>query len=151
MSGEKESPIRILIADDHHLFRVGLRYLLETNPNLVIVGEAGDGPETIAQSRQCKPDCVLLDFLMPKMSCFDVLRELKKLPNLRVLVLTAAIEKRQVDEVLELGARGVILKGSLTDHLFQAIQTVMAGDIWLLNKATKRSTAKRKAHKTGRS
>lgn len=137
MSSKLEPQVRIIIADDHELLRVGLRRLLETQPNFIVTCEAADSNQTIARTRRLKPDILLLDLAMPKRSGLEVLRDLGKLESVRIILLTAAIEKHQADEALELGARGIILKGSLTVSLFQAIDSVLAGDIWLLDKATK--------------
>jgi two-component system nitrate/nitrite response regulator NarL len=147
MGDEGKGPVRILIADDHELLRSGLRHLLETNPNFVVISEASDGAQTLAKARRLKPDVLLLDLSMPNVSGLEVLRELGKSENLRTILLTAAIEKSQMDEAVGLGARGVILKSSLTKHIFQAVHAVVAGDIWLVNKATKEPTAQKKSTK----
>jgi len=127
-------PIRIVIADDHPIFRDGLRRLLETETDLKVLGEASDGAEAVKLARQLKPDILLLDLAMPKHPGLEALRELSVPANatpVRVILLTAAAEKSQIVEALQLGARGVVLKDSATQLLLKAIQTVMAGEYWV--------------------
>ena len=145
--GAGKSTIHILIADDHQLLREGLRRLLETNPNFVVISEAVDGSQAIAKARRLKPDIILLDLSMPKVSGLDVLKELGKSQHSRIIVLAAAIEKRQMDQAIEYGARGIVLKASLTARLFQAIETVAAGEFWLLDKPMKKPVASKTVSK----
>jgi len=123
--------ISILIADDHPIFRDGLRKLLESEPGLEVVGEACDGEETVRLAQQLKPDVVLLDLAMPRHTGLEALKGLSASPSLRTIVLTAAIEKDQVVDALQLGARGVVLKESATQVLFKSIRGVMAGQYWV--------------------
>jgi two-component system, NarL family, nitrate/nitrite response regulator NarL len=126
--------IRILIADDHPIFRDGLRRLLEAEPGLKVIGEASDGAEAVKLAKQLKPDLMLLDLAMPRHPGLEALRELGSGASgvsARIILLTAAAEKRQIVEALQLGARGVVLKDSATQLLLKAIQTVMAGEYWV--------------------
>jgi two-component system, NarL family, nitrate/nitrite response regulator NarL len=125
---------RIVIADDHPIFRDGLRRLLEAEADLKVLGEAGDGAEAVKLARQLKPDILLLDLAMPRHPGLEALRELStpaEATPVRVILLTAAIEKGQIVEALQLGARGVVLKDSATQVLLQAMQMVMAGEYWV--------------------
>jgi two-component system, NarL family, nitrate/nitrite response regulator NarL len=134
MNLKKGQPIRIVIADDHPIFRDGLRRLLESEPNLKVLGEASDGAEAVKLAHQLKPDILLLDLAMPKHPGLEALRELGTAPGsspVRVILLTAAAEKSQIVEALQLGARGVVLKDSATQLLLKAIHTVMAGEYWV--------------------
>lgn len=126
------SPIRILIADDHPLFRDGLRRLLESEPGFEVVAEASDGDELLALTRKFKPDILLLDLSMPRRDGMAVLRELAaaRIP-VRTLLLTASIDQAQIVQALRLGAYGVILKESTTQRLFDSIRCVMAGQYWV--------------------
>jgi len=130
---QSAAAIRILIADDHELFRNGLRLLLQSE-GLKVVGEARDGAEAVAYAQQLKPDILLLDLLMPNHPGFEALKNLGSdgPAKTRVILLTGeVVVKRQIVEALQLGARGVVLKSSATDVLFQAIQTVMAEGYWV--------------------
>jgi len=129
---EAAPPIRVLIADDHAIFRDGLRKLLEADPGLTVVGEAADGIEALKLALKLKPDILLLDLAMPRQPGLDTLRELADTsPNLRTVLLTAAIEKRQIVEALQLGARGVVMKESATQLLLNCIRAVMKGEYWV--------------------
>lgn len=129
---KSQKTIRILIADDHPIFRDGLRKLLEAEPGLKVVGEACDGAEAVAMARQLTPDILLLDLAMPRLPGIEALRELVSTPTpVRTILLTAAIERAQIVEALQLGARGVVLKESATQMLLRSIRTVMAGQYWV--------------------
>src|SRR5579863_865213 len=130
----KNQTIRIVIADDHPIFRDGLRRLLETEPDLKVIGEASDGAEAVKLTRQLKPELLLLDLAMPRHPGLEALREMSTgtgSTGVRVILLTAAAEKNQIVEALQLGARGVVLKDSATQLLLKAIHTVMAGEYWV--------------------
>jgi len=124
--------VHILIADDHALFRQGLRRLLEEERGFRVVGEAADGMEALNCIQELKPDVLLLDLSMPRRSGLEILRELETLAH-RVLtiVLTANIEKSQIVEAVQLGARGIVLKEFTADVLMESIRTVIAGHYWI--------------------
>lgn len=130
---DRKGPIRLVIADDHPIFRDGLRRLLEAEPDMKVIGEAKDGAEAVKLARQLRPDIMLLDLAMPKHPGLEALRELSdgSTNSVRVILLTAAAEKNQIVEALQLGARGVVLKDSATQLLLKAIHTVMAGEYWV--------------------
>src|SRR5438477_6872457 len=114
------SRLRILVADDHRMFREGLRALLATEPDCEVVGEAPDGRDAVRLTRELNPDILLLDLTMPKMPGLDVLRELSAASSTtRVVLLTAAIDKGDMVKALQLGARGLILKDSATAVLLK--------------------------------
>jgi len=134
MDNRRSQPVRIMLADDHPIFRDGLRRLLEAEPDLKVIGEACDGAEAVKMARQLKPDVLLLDLAMPRMPGLEALREMSSGPvssSVRVILLTAAAEKKQIVEALQLGARGVVLKDSATQLLLKSIHTVMAGEYWV--------------------
>jgi len=131
---KRSQPIRIVIADDHPIFRDGLRRLLEAEPDLKVIGEASDGTDAVKLARQLKPDILLLDLAMPRQPGLEALRDLSVgtgANGVKVILLTAAAEKNQIVEALQLGARGVVLKDSATQLLLKSIHTVMTGEYWV--------------------
>jgi len=124
--------IRIIIADDHAIFRDGLRRLLATQPDFDVVGEASDGKEAITLAQQLKPDVLLLDLAMPRVPGMEVLRELSREETpVRTLLLTAAIQPFAVTTALQLGARGIVLKASPPEMLLKSIRSVHEGQFWV--------------------
>lgn len=124
--------IRVLIADDHPVVRVGLRNMLQVDPLVQVVGEARDGVEALEMARRLNPDVLLLDLAMPNVAGMDALREITSGGlHTRTIVLTGLIDKRQVLEALQLGARGVVLKDAVFEHLSACIRAVMQGQYWL--------------------
>ncbi|MBZ5544451.1 MAG: response regulator transcription factor [Acidobacteriia bacterium] len=125
--------VRILIADDHQIYRIGLRRVLEAEPGFRVVGEAADGEQAIQLARQLNPHILLLDLAMPRRTGIEALRELATATvPVRTILLTAAIEPPQVVEALQLGARGVVLKSvGAAQLLIKSIRAVMAGQYWV--------------------
>lgn len=124
--------IRILLADDHAIFRAGLRALLDAQPDMHVVGEAGDGAQALAKVRDLQPDVVLLDISMPGMDGLTALRHMHEdgLTS-RTLVLTMHAENEYLFQVLESGGYGYVLKQAVDTDLFEAIRTVAAGEVFL--------------------
>jgi len=135
-------PIRLVVADDHPIFRNGLTTLLSENPDFSIVGAAHDGDEALQLVKELQPDLLLLDLAMPRVPGLVALRDIGELgvPT-RIVLLTAAIEAPDIVTALQLGARAVITKQSATDVLIECIHAVMRGQYWLGRKAIPDLTA----------
>lgn len=132
-----ERPVRIVIADDHAIFRAGLRQLLGTHDRCQVVGEAADGLEAVTRVDENRADLLLLDFAMPGSNGLAALRELQRRGTpVRTVMLTAEIDPSEVVECLKRGAAGVLLKSAATDLLFKCIDQVMQGQYWIDRGAT---------------
>ncbi len=119
---------RILITDDHAVVREGLRALIETKPDMELIGEAADGVEAVEKARLLQPDVILLDIVMPRMDGVTAIREIKREnPDARILVLTSFAEDGQIFPAIKAGALGYLLKDSSPGELIQAIRDVHAG------------------------
>ena len=125
---KSKTKIRVLLADDHHIVREGIRQLLESADDLQIVAQAGDGEEAQTLIEQHRPDVAVLDIQMPKASGIEVTRWVRAhLPEVGVLILTAYDDDPYVMAVLQAGANGYVLKTSNTDELIQAVRDVNEG------------------------
>jgi DNA-binding NarL/FixJ family response regulator len=124
--------LRILLADDHAIVRQGLRLLIDSQPEMTVIGEAADGDAVVAQAQALHPDVVLMDISMPGTNGLVATRRLKqRQPGLVVLVLTRHDEDTFLEELLRAGASGYVLKQSPPPQLLQAIRIVGAGGIYL--------------------
>lgn len=120
--------IKIILADDHHIVRSGIRQLLEGEEDIQVIAEAGDGEEAKSLIQQHKPDVAVLDIQMPKASGIEVTRWVRaQLPEIGVLILTAYDDDPYVMAVLQAGANGYVLKTAKTDDLIQAVHDVYEG------------------------
>jgi len=125
---KSKTKIRILLADDHHIVRAGIRQLLESASDLQVIAEAGDGEEAQSLIEKHKPDVAVLDIQMPKASGIEVTRWVRAhLPEVGVLILTAYDDEPYVMAVLQAGANGYVLKTAKTEELIQAVRDVNEG------------------------
>ena len=120
--------IKVLLADDHHIVRAGIRQLLESAQDIQVIAEAGDGEEAQSLIQQHKPDVAVLDIQMPKASGIEVTRWVRsRMPEVGVLILTAYDDEPYVMAVLQAGANGYVLKTAKTEELIQAVRDVNEG------------------------
>jgi two-component system, NarL family, response regulator LiaR len=135
--------IKIVIADDHAVVREGTRTLLEREPDMEVVGEAGDGEEALRLLEKLKPDVAILDISMPKLSGIEVTRQIKtRQPSLAILILTAYDNDEYVFALLEAGAAGYLLKDVPSREVVDAVRAVFSGES-VLHPAIARKVIKR--------
>jgi len=127
----KGESIRIVIADEYPIFRDGLRRLLETRPDLQIVGETGDGLQAAALIRDLAPDILLLGIGASAAAVLEVVRTSAMCGSVSTILLTASVDTPEVADAFQLGARGVVPKDSAADALFGSIDSVMDGHYWI--------------------
>ncbi len=127
--------IRIVLADDHPVVRIGVRNMLKSEGAFEVVGEASDGDEAITTTLDLLPDILLLDLYMPRLPGLEAMRAIMSgSPRVKILMLTSTITTQQIIEALQIGARGIVTKDALIDQLTNAIGAVMQGDYWINGK-----------------
>lgn len=132
------SEIRILLVDDHAMFRAGIKALLESESRMNVIGEASSGDEAVDQVRSLKPDVVIMDLSMPESNGLEATRRIAALGlDTRVLVLTVHAEEEYLVPVVEAGASGYLTKTSADTDLIEAIKVVSRGEVFLPPKATR--------------
>jgi two-component system response regulator NreC len=129
---ERSEPIRVLLVDDHAILRQGVHALLAREPDILVVGEAGDGQEALDQMPELRPDVVIMDIVMPRMNGLDATRLLKeRYPNVRTLILSMYDDQEYVVQIIQAGAAGYVLKRVVTEDLVRAIHEVHTGGSFL--------------------
>jgi len=124
-----KNKIKIIIADDHPIFRSGLKQIIEEEEGIEIIGEAADGQKAIELIQEKKPDIAILDVDMPKKTGFEVLKELQKSDDpVKVIFLTMYKEENLFNEAMDFGIRGYVLKESAADDICESIRLVAEGD-----------------------
>ena len=124
--------IRLILADDHKLFRMGLRQLLDKQKLVAVVGEAADGFEAASLAQDLKPDIVLMDISMPELNGIEATRRIVDHdPSVRVIMLSMHADRRYIQESLRAGATGYLLKDSAPEELLRAVAKVMRGQFYL--------------------
>lgn len=127
-----EHAIRVLLVDDHTILREGVRALLADEPEIVVVGEAGDGEEAVEKVDALRPDVVLMDMVMPRMNGLEATSHIKRAhPDVKVLILSMYDDDEYVQQVIQAGASGYLLKGMAADDLVLAIREVHSGSSFL--------------------
>ncbi len=123
------SPLRLLLVDDHPVVRDGVAAITETQPDMEVVGEAGDGEEAIDLALELKPDVVLMDLRLPRVTGVEAIRRIRsELPHAHILILTTYDSDESILEGLQAGAEGYLLKGSSRQELLSAIRAVARGE-----------------------
>jgi two-component system, NarL family, response regulator NreC len=142
---DKTPPVRIVLADDHAILRSGLKLLLNSQPNWSVVGEAQTGADALRVTTELQPDIILLDLNMPQVDGLSVIGEIREAaPNTRVLVLTMHEEGSYLQQAIQSGASGYVLKKAVDTELLMAIEAVLRGEIYVHSAMTQyllRSTA----------
>jgi two-component system NarL family response regulator len=127
-SPSTEEPIRVLIADDHALFRRGLNMVLESEAGIEVVAEAEDGEDAVAKAEEFAPDVVLMDVRMPRLSGIEATRKIRDIiPTARILMLTVSDEEEDLYEAVKAGANGYLLKEISIEEVADAIRQVTTG------------------------
>jgi DNA-binding NarL/FixJ family response regulator len=128
-------PVRLVLADDHEIMRVGLRSLLEAQLNWSVVGEANDGEEAVEMVLSLKPDVALLDIAMPKISGLEAARQiLLQVPRTKILLLSAHDSTQVIADVLDSGAKGYVLKSDAARDLVAAVQALYSNQTFFTPK-----------------
>ena len=141
---QKTSPIRILIADDHYIVRVGLIAMVNLEPDMEVVAEATDGNQAMAMFKKSNPDLTLLDVRMPVKNGIEAAMEIRKQnPDARILMLTAHDGDEDIHKAIEAGALGYVFKDSTEEKLLPAIRAVAAGERWIPEDVAKRLAVRR--------
>lgn len=121
--------IRVMLVDDHEMVRLGLKSYLNLQPDVEVVAEASDGEEGLAKALEVKPDVIVMDLVMPKMTGVEAtLALLKEWPQAQIVILTSYLDNEKIYPVLEAGARGYMLKTSSADDILAAIRKVALGE-----------------------
>jgi two-component system nitrate/nitrite response regulator NarL len=129
---QQRPPIRIVVADDHPVVRFGVKNMLMSDPGFDVVGEAEDGDVAITQTIELEPDILLLDLHMPRLPGLEAMRAImSKAARVKIVLLTATISTQQIIEALQLGARGIVLKDSVSGQLAESLRAVLSGDYWI--------------------
>ncbi len=146
MSGETRERTRILLADDHHMVRQGIRQLLEREVDFEVVGEADNGLEAVRLASELKPDVVIMEAHMPKLDGVEATRRVKaEHPQAAVLILTSSEQEEFIVALVAAGAGGYLLKSAYGEELVQAIRSVRAGE-FVCDAALAHKLLKRAAH-----
>ncbi|CAG0934672.1 Oxygen regulatory protein NreC [Thermoflexales bacterium] len=133
-----EGRITVLLADDHAVMRSGLRLLIDNQPDMRVIGEAGDGLQAIDQAAALQPDVVLLDLTMPRLDGLASLKQIReRAPQTRVLILTMHVDEQYLRDAISRGASGYVVKQAADQEVLSAIRAVMRGEVYVHPSLTK--------------
>ena len=139
-----KSSIGILIADDHYVVRMGLAALVETEPDLQVIGEAADGARAVELFQELRPDLTLMDLRMPVKDGITATREIRdRFPEARILMLTTFDGDDDIHKSLSAGASGYLLKNATREHLIPALRAVAAGQRWIPKEVARRLASRK--------
>jgi DNA-binding NarL/FixJ family response regulator len=135
------APVRIVLADDHEMFREGFKTLIKKQPDIELVGEAEDGSELLKITRALLPDVVLTDIAMPVMNGIEATRQIiAEYPHIFIIALTMSDDDHLIIDMLESGAKGYLLKNAHKTEIFEAIKTVYKGDTYYCRHTSEKLT-----------
>jgi len=124
-------PLKIILADDHAMVRRGIKKILQEDPGVLVIDEAGDGVELLEKLKTVSPDLAIVDISMPRMGGLEATTRIKKhCPKIKILILTMHRDKEFLERAMEIGADGYILKEEMDIDLHQAIEDISAGRIY---------------------
>lgn len=135
----KNETIRILLAEDHQTVREGLKMILDSQEDMIVIGEAGDGHEAINLSQKLNPDIIIMDISMPEVNGLLATAKLKRIvSNIKILTLTRHTDDAYLQELIRAGVDGYVLKQSLASELLQAIRMIVKGGKYLDTEVTRK-------------
>jgi DNA-binding NarL/FixJ family response regulator len=141
---------KILIVDDHPMFREGLKTIMARNPELEVVGETGEGQAALALAQSLKPDLVIIDISLPGMNGIDLSQECKRLlPETQILIVSMHAKINYISAAFQAGAKGYVVKDAPSNKILQAIETVCRGE-YFVDTSIARQVVERLAEATGR-
>jgi len=133
----KTNPIKIILADDHEIFRDGFKSMLRKQPAVVMIGEAANGDELVKLTRQLIPDVVVTDIKMPKMDGLEATKIIsKEFPRIGIIALSMIDEESQIIDMMEAGAKGYLLKNAHKNEIIDAINAVYDGELYYCNETS---------------
>ena len=127
--------IRILLADDHRILREGLKYILDTQADMKVIGEASDGRQAIKEAKRINPDVLIMDIAMPELNGIEAARQILALyPSIKIIILSMHYSTEHIYQALQAGAMGFVIKDSAGKELMQAVRAVYGGHRYLSEK-----------------
>jgi DNA-binding NarL/FixJ family response regulator len=127
--------IRILLADDHQILREGLKYILDTQPDMIVAGEASDGRQAVREAKRINPDVLIMDIAMPELNGIEAARQILAVsPSIKIIILSMHYSTEHIYQALQAGAKGFVIKDAAGKELMRAVRTVYGGHRYLSEK-----------------